>query len=73
MPQSPKLLHKLLAQSPALVHLHTPLTQLPAAQGFVPLQARPTHDPDLTPEQLSILPHDESPRQEAGVPLHEPL
>lgn len=73
MSQLPTLLHELLAQSPAVVHLQTPLTQVPAAQGFVLLQVRPTHDPGVTPEQPSILPHAESPKQEAAVPLHVPL
>lgn len=72
-PQSPTLLQELLAQSPALVHLQIPPTQVPAAHGSVLLHARPTQDPEATSEQLSMLPHPESPKQDAGVPPHVPV
>ena len=45
VPQLPTLLQELLPQSPAVVHLHVPLTQVPAAQGLDVLQVAPTQLP----------------------------
>jgi hypothetical protein len=72
VPQLPRVLQELLPQSPAAVHMQVPLTQTPAAQGLVALQAAPAQVPWVTPVQLSILPQADPCVQDAAVPLQVP-